>query len=331
MQNPYLELSTDDEPRLKVLLDADVLLELFINRSGFVEDVEKLLAEIEKSRQVEVYVTDKCLKRIGLEEGLGENAALYVEKIFCGRVIKISKSIRDEARTYCLPDFDSAEEVVCAKNEQLNAIVTQNIQNFDGTNNLLIWSIESLLATLQLNKNLSIQYEEKELVNYSSGIASLTRHLKAVIIDACHPVKITSLGGIQYYIDFAGVRGRKCCPSPVLINLEKREKINSSWNQEIRFDNYWLTSDEALLLFRNHYSLLGILEENYIFRIGKNRIGHTIYSLKYLHKYLLEVLLYKFPKKNVNNYYDLPFYDSPHQLQLGASTKLSLTIALNAG
>lgn len=63
MKHTYLDQSIDDEPKVKVLIDADVVLELFINRRGFVEDFEKLLAEIETSPQVEMYVTNKCLKR----------------------------------------------------------------------------------------------------------------------------------------------------------------------------------------------------------------------------------------------------------------------------
>jgi hypothetical protein len=153
MKHTYLDQSIDDEPKVKVLIDADVVLELFINRRGFVEDFEKLLAEIETSPQVEMYVTNKCLKRIRLEEGLGENAALQIEEIFCGRVITISNAIRDEARTYRLPDFDSAEEVACAKNEQLNAIITLNPQNFDGST-LPIWSVANLLERVSLEKSL---------------------------------------------------------------------------------------------------------------------------------------------------------------------------------
>lgn len=163
MKHPDLDQSIDNEPRVKVLIDADVLLEFFINRRDFVEDVEKLLAEIETSRQVEMYVTNKCLKRIRLEEGLSENAALLIEEIFCGRVITISNAIRDEARTYSLPDFDSAEEVACAKNEQLNAIITLNPQNFDGST-LPIWSVANLLERVSLEKSLEKACEHQDLV-----------------------------------------------------------------------------------------------------------------------------------------------------------------------
>jgi hypothetical protein len=317
MKHPCPYQAIDGEPIVKVLLDADVLLELFINRGGFVEDVERLLAEIDKSPKVEVYVTDKCLKRIRLEEELGERAALYVEKILRGRVIKISGSIRDEARTYCLRDFDSAEEVVCAKNEQLDAIVTLNPQNFDGTNNLLIWSVEDLFARLQLNKNWLIPYAEEKPV--------------IVMLDACYTGKISLVNEFHTAIlwepkgfDIIHFSGHGAF-------TKLRERINFYWKPQIKLDDEldnWITSDEALLLFRNSYWLL---KKN---RSCKSRNLHTIYSSKYLHKDLLKVLLDKFPNKNVNNCYGLPFHYSPHQLQFSQHNrwiwclKLSLTIAL---
>ncbi|NJL80854.1 MAG: PIN domain-containing protein [Richelia sp. SM2_1_7] len=299
MKHPYLNQPTGDEPKVKVMVDADVLIELFINRSGFVENSEKLLAEIEKSRQVEVYVTDKCLKRIQLEEGLGEDGALYVEKILCGRVIRITKSIRDEARTYCLPDFDSAEEVVCAKNEQLSAIITQNPNNFSGTNNLLILSVEELFVRLQLNENLLIQdTEEKRVIFNSTAIAGSAITTKR------------ELNIEPTLIFFSGhcVVEQSSLPLPLLerfddyflsifrfINLPKKKITNFYWDSPIKFDDFdnWINSYQALLIFQSSCKLL---KNDYL---CKNRIYSAIYSPKYLHKYLLKIILYKFSKKKI--------------------------------
>lgn len=159
MKHPYLYQPIDDEPKVKVLLDADILLELFVNRSGFVEDVERLLAEIKKSQQVEVYITDKCLKRIRIEDDLGDKASSFVEKMVRGRVIKIDSDIRALARVTCLPDYDSAEELACANARNLDAIITQNPLNFDGST-LPIWSVASLLERISLEKSLEKQYQQ---------------------------------------------------------------------------------------------------------------------------------------------------------------------------
>jgi|GEM_PF-1048958 len=152
MKHPYLYQPIDNQPRVKVLVDADVLLELFINRSGFVEDVERLLTEIKKSPQIEVYTTDKCLKRIRIEDELGDDAVSFVEEILCGRVITIDSEIRVQARVSCLQDYDSAEELACANARKLDAIITQNPQNFDGST-LPIWSVANFLERVSLEKN----------------------------------------------------------------------------------------------------------------------------------------------------------------------------------
>ncbi len=66
MKSSYLYKSTADNPRIRVLVDADVVLEIFINRSGFVEDIEKLqqlLVTQKDSQWLEVYITSKCLRK----------------------------------------------------------------------------------------------------------------------------------------------------------------------------------------------------------------------------------------------------------------------------
>lgn len=327
MEHPYLYQLIDDEPKVKVLADADVLLECFINRGRFIEDAERLLTEIEQSQQIEVYVTDKCLKRIQLELGerLGEDAVLYVKKILHNRIIEISKSIRDEARTYCLPDFDSAEEVVCAKTEQLNAIVTLNPKNFDGINDdFLIWSVEELFAMLQLKKNLLIQYEQKKPAIFMSGSFSFSTEIRreeAIEVFIGHGgvgktymplVSGSTIRGIlQHYLGRLGLSS-----SP-----KTREIINLSWIKQIKTDDFdnWITSNKALLL---------LLGNNY--RTCESKISHT----KYSSKDLLKLILDKSPNNNKNKYYKLPFFYSPHQLELLQNSrwiwrfKLSLTIAL---
>lgn len=151
-----------EKPIIKVLADSDLILELFINRDRFVEDAEKLIEEIAKSQNIEVYITDKCLKLIYiyLEDELGKDAASYLEGIFNKRIIKIDKSIREKARISCLRDYKSAEEVVCVKIKQLDAIVTHNPQNFNGED-IHIWSVESLLQRSFLETHLLLEHKSR--------------------------------------------------------------------------------------------------------------------------------------------------------------------------
>lgn len=326
MENPYLYQPIDDEPKVKVLADADVLLECFINRGRFIEDAERLLTEIEQSQQIEVYVTDKCLKRTQLQLGgkLGEDAVLYVKKILHNRIIEISKSIREEARTCCLPDFDSAEEVVCAKTEQLNAIVTLNPKNFDGINDFMIWSVEELFARLQLNKNLLIQYEQKKTAIFMSGSFSFSTEIRreeAIEVFIGHGGVGKSYMPLVSGSTIRGILQHHLVRLGLLSSPKTREIINLSWIKQIKTDDFdnWITSNKALLL---------LLGKNY--RTCESKISHTIYSSKDL----LKLLPDKFPKKNENKYYKLPFFYSPHQLELLQNSrwiwrfKLSLTITL---
>ena len=142
----------------KVLVDADVILELFLNRSGFVENIEKLLEEAEKTKSVELYVTDKCLRRIPLElddanSELAEQSVAFIKRFFNDRIIKIDSALKEQARKYALPDFDSALELACAIEMYLGAIVTLNPSNFCADVDLGIWSPAELLQRLPLEKN----------------------------------------------------------------------------------------------------------------------------------------------------------------------------------
>lgn len=156
-------LSTENS-NMRVLVDSDTILELFIHRKGFVEDVEMFCEIVQQQSKVEAYITDKCLKRIHSEDGLGEDAASFVEKIFYGRVISIDRNIQQSARESCLRDYDSAEEVACAKAKLLNGIVTHNLQNFEGED-LPVWLITNLLRRLQLELIMPLQVLYKNSSN----------------------------------------------------------------------------------------------------------------------------------------------------------------------
>jgi PIN domain len=156
-----LQTVHDRQRKMKVLVDADIILEFFINRGEFVEEAEDLLMRIDGAQQVEAYITSKCLKRIYLELGtqdtnLGEQAVAQIESLFCDRVIEIDCTIREKARTSSLRDFDSAEEVSCATSMNLDAIVTQNPQNFLDSP-LPIWSVVDLRDRLLLEKDLAVE------------------------------------------------------------------------------------------------------------------------------------------------------------------------------
>lgn len=166
--------------KARVLIDADVFLELFINRSGFVEDTEKLFLELAQSPQIEAYVTNKCLKRVRLELGdtdeqLGEQAACKVEALLNGRIIHINQDLREEARKSALRDFDSAEELTCAIAMELDAIVTQNSQNFNGAN-LPVLLVSNFLERNHLEEIFNFEWQSSAAKLREAGLHGTDLH-----------------------------------------------------------------------------------------------------------------------------------------------------------
>ena len=170
----------------KVLVDADVILELFLNRSGFVEDIETLLQEAEKNNLTELYITDKCLRRIPLELDeeeieLAEKSVAFIKGIFNDRIIKIDSPLKEQARKYPLPDFDSALELACATKMDLDAIVTHNPSNFgviceNGISKLKIWNLKTLNMRLSLESaDEPLQIQQVNGIQLDSPASFLSR------------------------------------------------------------------------------------------------------------------------------------------------------------
>ena len=147
MSQLFTPLRSEYKP-VSVLADADLLLELFLNRGGIVEAAERLLQAVH-FREIKLYVTDKCLKRVCLElsdtdEQLGKRASEWLHTRLEGRVISISSEIKEKTRRLSLRDFDSAEEVACAVANNLEGIVTHNPDNFPLVD-LPIFSVNELI------------------------------------------------------------------------------------------------------------------------------------------------------------------------------------------
>ncbi|BAY09126.1 PIN domain-containing protein [Calothrix sp. NIES-2098] len=142
---------------LKILVDADLILEALMNRNNFVEDVGKLLDIIHPVMQI--YITDvgwqkiynylRCLQNTQIAELV---VNWLQEKI---QICPIDNSILQQARSSPVKDFESAVELVCVSQRQLHAIVTHKPENFaEAPHKFGIWSI----ADLWLRANLELRY-----------------------------------------------------------------------------------------------------------------------------------------------------------------------------
>ncbi len=139
----------DSTSRMKVLIDADIPLELFLNRSGLVENAETLLIKIAQSEQIEMYISDLCFNKFHFylskeDIKLTEDMVYKVKEIFSGHIIPVTPTIIKQARKSPLADFDSAIEVVSAISKGCGAIVTNNCSNFIGSN-FSILSVDDLI------------------------------------------------------------------------------------------------------------------------------------------------------------------------------------------
>jgi hypothetical protein len=141
------ELAQQDSTEVSAILaDADLILEFFANRSGYVEHVEALFDTMQQSDELQVYITDHCLGKVRFylsrqDDSLGDEAVTMLETIFEGRIISINQSFIERARHSPLKDFESAVEAVCAIERDLNAIVTLTPEKFSGVD-LPIWEVE---------------------------------------------------------------------------------------------------------------------------------------------------------------------------------------------
>ncbi len=139
---------------IKILVDADLILEVLMNRHNCVEHVRELLDQVHPS--VQMYLTDigwqkiydyaSRLRNIQIAEIV---VSWLEEKI---QICAIDQNILHQARSSPLRDFESAVELVCASDNGLDAIVTHKQDDFaEATNKLLVWSIAEfwVRATLE--------------------------------------------------------------------------------------------------------------------------------------------------------------------------------------
>lgn len=177
---------------MKILIDSDMVLELFLNRRGFVEEAEKLFLASDGDEHNKFYIMEKSLKRIHIEQEdtsdqFCKESAHEIEKLKI-HIVPHNNEFRELARCSNLRDFDSAEELACATMMGLDAIVTLNPQNFNGAS-LPIWSVDNLLVRLTLQKNLKAEYSPRISFKEEPGY-ELTR--KADVVLASQLPKVTS-------------------------------------------------------------------------------------------------------------------------------------------
>jgi predicted nucleic acid-binding protein len=120
---------------IRVLVDADLLLEVLLNRSGFVADAEEAF-EILQSQRFQGYVSELGLEKIhsvlSKLEGsdVAEEIVAAIEETV--ETCCVNSTLVQQARSLNIRDFESAVEVVCATATNIGAILTSDPQAFAG-------------------------------------------------------------------------------------------------------------------------------------------------------------------------------------------------------
>lgn len=157
---------------MKILLSSNLVLELLLNRSGYVEKAEQLFVGL-KSMEIEAYITNLCLHQISFyaPDDAVESTTHYFEKCFGDRVLLVQPCHLHNARSSSLVDFHSAIEVACAVDAALDAIVAISPNNFIGSN-FPVFSVDEFLKRYRLQQcfdlNIDTLYKPESVFKNSS-------------------------------------------------------------------------------------------------------------------------------------------------------------------
>jgi hypothetical protein len=143
---------------IKILFDADFILEALIHRQEFTEDISQILDNQHSLIQMhitvvgwqKIYTYARCLQN--------SNIAKIILYWLQAKIhnCQVNQQILQQARLLPLKDFESAVELACLNYWQLDAIVTHKPEDFAGNiNQLRVWS----LADLCLRANLESQLQ----------------------------------------------------------------------------------------------------------------------------------------------------------------------------
>ncbi len=142
---------------IRILVDADLILEALINRNEFVGNVRELLDRVHPS--IQMYITDVGWQKIYDYASRFRNTKIaevvvdwLQEKI---QICSVDHIILQQARSSPLRDFESAVELVCASYEKLDAIVTHKHDDFaEAPHKFWIWSVADLRVRANLENQL---------------------------------------------------------------------------------------------------------------------------------------------------------------------------------
>ncbi|MDJ0795380.1 MAG: hypothetical protein QNJ51_00885 [Calothrix sp. MO_167.B12] len=142
---------------LRILVDADLILEALMNRQGLIVDDWELL---ERARPlIQIYLTDLGWQKIyNYTSRLSDRTIADIVVNWLQQTIlicSVEQTTIQQARLSRLQDFESAVEIACAGDYQLDAIVTHKLDDFAAdSHECLIWSLTELWVRVNLESQL---------------------------------------------------------------------------------------------------------------------------------------------------------------------------------
>lgn len=133
---------------IRILVDADLILEILINRNQpLLEDISVLFDQARPL--IKLYITDIGWEKICTFANKFQNSQIaqavidwLKEKI---DVCTVDKSVIQKARSSPIQDLESAVEYACVMYQELSAVVTHRHQDFVmAPEQFAIWSVSDL-------------------------------------------------------------------------------------------------------------------------------------------------------------------------------------------
>jgi hypothetical protein len=141
---------------MRILLDADTLLEFLLNRSKFIGKVEYLAEIFGANSSIQLYLSkpglDKIVSLQALNEKESEQLVTRLKKRI--KILRVTKAVAKKAKSSSAIDYESAVEIHLAIKANIGAIVTHKPSDFS-FEELSIITLNDLQQRKHLEDNLS--------------------------------------------------------------------------------------------------------------------------------------------------------------------------------
>ena len=137
---------------MRVLLDTNIILDFFLEREPFFHETSKLFDAM-SDQQIEGFITASSVTDIFYicrrqTQNLEEARQILITTLSLLSICLVDREILETALQSGLADFEDAVQIACAEAQNLEAIITRNLQDFQ-TANIPVMSANQLIEKLK--------------------------------------------------------------------------------------------------------------------------------------------------------------------------------------